>query len=671
MSDTDTIPGEIIDAEDPLEAGPWTPPTQPGWLHGPDLTGIPRCADDWREAGRWAGRTILAALWVAAVHVWRVIYRSPIGVGRALRGWWRWVRCHREKDALPQLLHAAKAAVSPVQQRAARDRYSKAVGVAKDAPRTRARVTIVVLVFAAAGWLVAVTVWPLTRPVTALAAVVALGVIGRHRDPRAVPGAQAIAGVRADMPQLMAALHAAKLCKSPDGLDVRVVREWTRERGGRTVTVDLPGTATAAASKAGIIAARLGAGEDMLVVDTDRTHAGRLTVRQLDRAPFDPGMRVPKAPLLRAGDVSSWAPVPVGYDPWGRPVTIDLAAEEPGGVVGGKAGAGKSVAGTGFLGWAALDPTCRLWLTDGGADTRPWRPIAERCIGADHDAVVAMLQDLQTEMDRRISLLPTLRRPDGSGIGVTKLTREVVAANPGKGLDMILVWVDEAGLYTTGPRKADVVQLMQDLSGRLRKAGGRVFLATTELDAETLPRVITRNLGWRLALRCASSTASRMVTGLEASDGWDASRIDPAKPGVAYLIGPSERRTLRSWEYTPAEVDQIAAEALRRREAAGTIPTQPNPVGSIPQPRSGADPTQPTTEGSDPILVSRVREILGHHDRMHSARIAAELADRWPDDYTGWDAKRFGEEWSAVGQTTERFRLQGAQGMGVIRRGLQ
>jgi DNA segregation ATPase FtsK/SpoIIIE, S-DNA-T family len=656
VSGTEVLDAEPVDEEPAVAA--FALPGRPGWLHGPDLGRLPRTRGDCAALGWWLLHLAGAVLWVGSVAWVRLtLWWSWRGLGRAVSAWWSWVLADAVQDRILDLLGAAQAARGTTEERPARARYARAVGRLGKVRRTRAVTTLIVV--AVAG--VAATVSPTVRVVVAVLAVHILGWVGRPGDPATITPPERIAGPtvqRVDMPQLMTALHAARLCRSPTGSDVQVVREWTREPGGRTVTVDLPVPATAAVKASGVLATRLGTGEDMLLPETSREHAGRLTVRMLARPPFSEGTRVPKTPLLRAGTVSVWEPVPLGFDPWGRPVVLDLSAETPGGVIAGTSGAGKSVLGTGFLGACALDPTCRLWLVDGGADTRPWQGMAERMVGADHDAVVDLLRELQVEMDRRIALLPALTRPDGAGTGVTKISKAVADANPDARLGMIVCWVDEAGLYTTGPKRAEIAQALQDLSGRLRKAGGRVFLATTEIDAETLPKPITRNLGWRVALRCQSGTQSRMVTGLEAADGWDASRIDPAKPGVAYLIGPTGRKTLRSWEYTPDQIDQIAAEARRRRVEAGTMPSDPASA-RIPAPRSGrheaapdpSGPTGPNPDGSSRIL-ARVLEVMGGRDRIHSDRLLRGLG-QWPE-HRGWSRGELRDRLRDAGVETAR-----------------
>ncbi len=99
-------------------------------------------------------------------------------------------------------------------------------------------------------------------------------------------------------------------------------------------------------------------------------------------------------------EVSLWDPVPIGVDEEGSVVSISLPERNV--LLGGEPGAGKSAALSILLASAALDSSARLWLLDGKlVELAAWAPIAQGIAGTDADDAIALLRELQREMDAR------------------------------------------------------------------------------------------------------------------------------------------------------------------------------------------------------------------------------------------------------------------------------
>ena len=246
------------------------------------------------------------------------------------------------------------------------------------------------------------------------------------------------------------------------------------------------------------------------------------------RDPFDDLSHLPW-PLTSAQSVSLWDPVPIGVDEEGSVVSISLPERNV--LLGGEPGAGKSAALSILLASAPLDSSARLRLLDGKlVELAAWAPIAEGIAGTDADDAIALLRELQTEMDARYREL--LAR------GLRKVRR-------GDGLPLHLVVCDELAFYLTLPDKnqrQQFTELLRDLVARGRAAGVIVCAATQKPAADVVPTALRDLFGFRFALRCNTPQASDTVLGQSwASAGFDASTVPGGQRGVGYLLAEGER----------------------------------------------------------------------------------------------------------------------------------
>jgi hypothetical protein len=348
----------------------------------------------------------------------------------------------------------------------------------------------------------------------------------------------------------------------------RIVRHALIPAGDRLL-VRLPaGSTTAALAEAAEqVAVILDVREVRVARDPDHAALARVTVVRRDPLHGAPPLAWP---WLDAPRCSLWLPVPVGVDEDGQWVHISLPERNV--LLGGEPGSGKSAGMSLLLAAAALDPSVKLILLDGKlVELACWAGIADRSVGADLAEAVAVLAEVQAELDRRLLALLANRR--------RKLT-------PTLGLPLLLVVVDELAFYVNAPDRklsAEFAGRLRDLVARGRAAGIVVLAATQKPAAEVLPTSLRDLFGFRWALRCLTPQASDTVLGQGwASLGYSASTVDAADRGVGLLLaeGSTPVRLRACW----LDDDQLhtlaaRAEALR---AVGLPPPdeRPGPAGS-------------------------------------------------------------------------------------------
>lgn len=341
-----------------------------------------------------------------------------------------------------------------------------------------------------------------------------------------------------------------------------VLREWpprvtkvrTVASGERLEVQMVPGTWSGQLeADAGLLAAALRVRK--VRVTSDPQDAGHVTVTVERKDPF--GSSPTTWPGREIERTSLWDPIPVGIDENGEQVSMVLPEHNL--LLGGEPGAGKSVALSLLVGWAALDPMVKLWLLDGKlVELAPWAGCAERTVGTNISEAVAVLQQLRIEMDLRYAQLLANRR------------RKV---QPGDGLELHVVVCDELAHYLlAGDRKVcgEFAEVLRDLVSRGRAAGVIVLAATQKPGSDVVPTGVRDLFGYRWAMRCATWQASDTVLGAGwASLGYSSATVDPAQRGVGLLLHEGGIPTrLRSFLLGDDELAELAerAERLRRCE---------------------------------------------------------------------------------------------------------
>jgi S-DNA-T family DNA segregation ATPase FtsK/SpoIIIE len=129
--------------------------------------------------------------------------------------------------------------------------------------------------------------------------------------------------------------------------------------------------------------------------------------------------------------------------------------------------------------------------------------------------------------------------------------------------------VDELMIYLTGEKRAaaELASLLRRLVALGRAAGIICVLATQKPSADVVPSSIRDNVAYRVAFRTTTREASDTILGGGwASNGYSATDIDAATPGVCWLLaeGASPRK-LRCAYLADDELDAIVARATALR----------------------------------------------------------------------------------------------------------
>ena len=309
----------------------------------------------------------------------------------------------------------------------------------------------------------------------------------------------------------------------------RIVNHALVPAGDRLLVRLPPGSTTGLLAEAAEqVAVIMDVREVRVARDPDRASLARVTVVRRDSLHGVPPLAWPWA---GAGRCSLWQPVPVGVDEDGHWVTITLPERHV--LLAGESGAGKSGGLALLLAAAALDPTVRLILFDGKlVELACWAGIADRSVGPDLHEAIAVLAEVQAELDRRLLTLLANRR--------RKLS-------PTLGLPLLLVVVDELAFYVAGPDHklaGEFAARLHDLVARGRAAGIIVCAATQKPSHEIIPTSLRDLFGFRWAFRCLTPQASDTILGSGwAGLGFAASTVTPPTEASGSCSLRAERRS--------------------------------------------------------------------------------------------------------------------------------
>jgi S-DNA-T family DNA segregation ATPase FtsK/SpoIIIE len=366
-----------------------------------------------------------------------------------------------------------------------------------------------------------------------------------------------------------AAIMACQL-KIKDPGDIKFPRDIYRDPPGWTADVLLP---------PGIIATDVIAQRDRLAAGfrlpkmqvwpapVDGEHPGRLRVWVADK-PVN-AMKQPAWPLLKGGRTDYFKPFPYGFDERLRPVSWRL--DEKNSLFGGIPGSGKSLAVRVVLLGAILDPLVVpvIFELKGTGDFDMIEPLCP-------DGLYGSGADEQTKQDAYRGLLWLLRQCDERGPLVkewsrklhaeNKVTREMATKEP-RLRPIVAVFDEVQELFTDKELGKSAIAAMTSVIKRGRALGIHVMPATQRIDAQSIPRGISSNIGIRLALACTSHVEVELILGTGSYAR--GARCDEFEPGADKDSGWGYRTGLgRLMPVRAAYVDNAGAEAVARRAIA-------------------------------------------------------------------------------------------------------
>jgi len=514
---------------------------------------------------------------------------------------------------------------------------------------------------------------PLTRIVVAVAVIAGLGGIGAPADRPWIEHATVPPGARKITPDLLVqAFAAAKLCSiegdKPGPL--RFLSPIAHDGPGVRAVVELPAgvTADTAVKRRVEIASGLNIDEFRVFLERVRGTEGsarRVVVWIADRDPYEASSTV--TPLATARTWDFWQAFPFGVDARGRGVAWSLVWTSF--LVGSIPRMGKSNAARIVVAAAALDPTTRLIVFDGkgGKDWQATEAVAHFYAAGTRktvvEALVGVLQDAVEDMDQRFERMrkmPDDVCPEG------KVTPQITR-RPHYGMPLTVVCVDEVHRYLEHPEHGGTIEaLLTELAKVGPAAGIMLVLATQRPDAKVIPAGLRDQMGTRFALKVMTWQSSEVVLGAGTyGAGLNAAEFLKEHVGVGILLGADDSQatgggalTVRTHELDLPVMRTICDRAREARAKAGLLTGMAAGESVLPE--------TPRRRLLDDLLdVFEPAEA-----KVWSEVLCARLAERWPDQYDGWQATTLANTLRSFGIETSQTWGRTETGEGANRRGV-
>ncbi|MEU6720196.1 FtsK/SpoIIIE domain-containing protein [Nonomuraea sp. NPDC046802] len=353
-------------------------------------------------------------------------------------------------------------------------------------------------------------------------------------------------------------------------------------------------------------------------------HPGRLVLwvgdQEMRKAPQ------PAWPLLKAGQVSLFDPIPYGNDQRGRPVSILLMFANV--LIGSMPRYGKTFALRVLLLACALDPLAELRLFElkGTGDLSALEKVAHHYAKGATDsakaACVASLAEVYAELDRRAQVIDGLPRHQAPEF---KVTPELTAQRH-LGLHPLVVAIDECQeLFADDEYGEEAAKYATAIIKRGPALGIILILATQRPDKDSLPKAISANAGIRICLRVMGWQENDMIlgTGMHQT-GVKATMFTLNDKGISWAVGIAEDPMIVRSAYLDGPTSELIAErAHQLRQAAGTLSGQ-----SIGQ--------QPPQRASYDLLADILTVTTAKEEKVWNSRVVDRLAEFRPDVYSQW-----------------------------------
>lgn len=360
-------------------------------------------------------------------------------------------------------------------------------------------------------------------------------------------------------------------------------RWWTSTpqaiKGGHVVDMVLPHgvEARSVIQHEQRLAGALGRAEDCVIIEP----RPRMTPSNLRLWVFD-SPQLEKAgagPLVTAKRTSWFEPVQIGVTRSGHPHKELLRGGSW--FIGGRPGAGKSSTGFAACSHAALDPTCRLMISNlkGSADYVPFERVAERVIvgspETNRDVIpdtIALIEWVLAEAGRRNDFLNDLRR---KGVpGCNDVTPELVKKYP-KILGPLVVLIDEIHRLfdeSDNPDAKETAETLAKAIKAVRSAGITIIMITQLGGTESIPAVIPRAARLRGCMRVGDEVSYRQIFGNSGGKGaFGRSGVGALRPGQIILASDSGDPVKVGVHYLEPHLDRICERAHTLRTALGVL----------------------------------------------------------------------------------------------------
>lgn len=388
-------------------------------------------------------------------------------------------------------------------------------------------------------------------------------------------------------------------------------------------------------------------------------HEGRLILWVGDR-PMNETTK-PPWPLLKDGQVDLFKPVVFGNDQRMRDIVVTLMFASV--VIGSIPRMGKTFLLRLLLLIAALDPRAALYAFDfkGTGDLGPLEPVCHRYRSGEDDEdieyVLHALRELKEELRRRAKVIRNLPR---SRCPENKVTPDL-ANDKSLGLHPIVVGADECQVMFEHEKYGpELESICTDITKRGPALGIVGMFATQRPDAKSLPPGISANAVLRFCLKVMNHQANDMVLGTGAyKAGIRATMFSRSDRGICWMSGEGEDPLITASAFVDGPAaDLVAARARKLREEYGNITG--HAIGEGPSESRGMD-----------VLGDVLKVFRADEEQLWCERIAARLAECWPDLYGEWTTTNVAPALKPWGITTTDVWAQTDEGESTTRRGIK
>ncbi|MFJ5973536.1 hypothetical protein [Streptomyces sp. NPDC093060] len=371
--------------------------------------------------------------------------------------------------------------------------------------------------------------------------------------------------------QLEEALRKIGMVRGDDQLQILAVPQREKD-GNTTVVFDLPAGQKVATLQQKIEEFAGAIGRDSTMVDIEKAgSAVRTSLWITDEDPFEntrPSPLIKKPTQLDAFKEG----VPVGWGKRGNTIKLPISTSNI--VIGGGTRSGKGVGASNLAVGATFDPRINLRIV-AGKNNGEWDPYAKAGIAAtyfkpDPARLLELLHALIADKDRREAELGRL--------GKSKLVAPVIDQIGG----LELVIIDELATYTRPgkPLRDEIVEALVLLNA-VAAGAGIIFAAITQYPGvDVFPTELAVNYTTKWAMRVDTAQQSNAILGAGSSGmGRDASKFDPPRPGLGWLVNPFAGITDRARSFDldedeRGEITGLLEKAAKIREAAGRLAGQ-------------------------------------------------------------------------------------------------
>ena len=373
------------------------------------------------------------------------------------------------------------------------------------------------------------------------------------------------------VPQLEEALRKIGMMKGDEQLAILAVPQREKD-GNTTVVFDLPAGQTVAKLQDKIEEFAGGLGRDSTMVDIEK--AGSAVRTSLWLADSDPFEDVRPSPLMKnPTQLDAFNDgVPVGWGKRGNTILLPVRSSNI--AIGGTTRSGKGVAGANLAVGSTFDPRINLRIV-AGKQNAEWNPYAQTGVAStyfkpDPARLLAFLDAEVADKDRRESELDRL--------GKSKLVAPAIEQIGG----LELVIIDELATYTRPgkPLRDEILERLVLLASVAAGAGIILVVLTQYPGADVFPTELAVNFTTKWAMRVDTAQQSNAILGAGSSGmGRDASKFDPPRPGLGWLVNPfvgltDKARSFDTDEDDRGEITMLLEKSAKIREQAGRLAGQ-------------------------------------------------------------------------------------------------